>query len=475
MLGILLAAGRGTRMKNEKSKLLFDVNEQPLVMAPFEALFEICEKIVIVVGYRGAEVKESILQHAGHRYGAETVQAKCIFYTQEVQGGTGHAVKTAIQGMGKRITGFPETLVVNGDLPLLTRETIEDFVKRAREEQVESSCLTMPMRNPSGLGRILRDPLGTFQGIREEKDASADEKKIQEVNGGVYFFRSEFLAREVEELKSHNAQKEFYLTDLLGTMTSKFRRTSALMAKKPRDLLGVNTTFELAKVRRLAQQRLQKNLAEKFGVEFQDLGSAFISARAQFEGHAWIGPAVKISGNTKVGAGVVFEGCNSVTEARIDARAQILWGTVIENAQVGSETIVGPMARLRPGTVLGRKVKIGNFVETKKVRFGDESKASHLSYIGDADVGEGANLGAGTITCNFDGFQKHFTKIGKGAFVGSDTQLIAPVTVGDEAYVASGTSVTHDIPPGALAISRPEMIVKEGYARKLAEKRKGKI
>ncbi len=474
MLGILLAAGRGSRMKNEKSKLLFEVNGRPLVMAPFDAVFEVCEKIVVVVGYRGAEVKEAILHHASERYGAEIVQAKCLFYTQEVQGGTGHAVKIALGGIGKRILGYPETLVVNGDLPLLSKETIDHFMQRARAEKSESSCLTIPMRNPAGLGRILRDSLGDFEGIREEKDATEDERKIQEVNGGVYFFRSEFLSREIEELTTKNAQNEFYLTDLLGKAKSAFRRSSAIMAKRPKDLLGVNTTFELAKVRRMAQMRLQKSLAEKFGVEFQDLGSTYISSRVQFEGPAMLGPAVRIVGNTKIGVGVRLDGCNSITDSRIEAGAHIHWGTVMEGAQVGAQSAVGPLARLRPGTVLGKGVKIGNFVETKKAHFGDASKASHLSYIGDAEVGEGANLGAGTITCNFDGFQKHLTKIGKGAFIGSDTQLIAPVSVGDEAYVASGTSVTHDVPPGALAISRPEMVLKEGYARKLAEKRKGR-
>ena len=474
MLGILLAAGRGTRMKNSKSKLLFDVNERPLVMSPFDALFELCEKVVVVVGYQGSEVKETVLQHANERFGSETVLSKCLFYIQEVQGGTGHAVKTALDNLGKKITAFPETLVVNGDLPLMTAETLKDFLDRSRSEKVQSSCLSVPMRNPVGLGRIIRDSMGGFEGIREEKDASVEERRIQEVNGGVYFFQTSFLESEIKKLKDNNAQKELYLTDLLGKPVSSVRRTAALMAKRPRDLLGVNTTFELARVRRLAQQRLQKTLAEDFGVEFFDSTTAFVSARARFEGHAIVGPSVKVSGTTVIGVGVLLEGCNFIKDSKIENGAKIYWGSVLEDTVVGESSQVGPLARLRPGTVLGKKVKIGNFVETKKARFGDGAKASHLSYIGDADIGSEANLGAGTITCNYDGFQKHPTKVGNRAFIGSDTQLIAPVTVGDDAYVASGTAVTQDVPAGALAISRPDMVVKEGYARKMAEKRKNK-
>jgi bifunctional UDP-N-acetylglucosamine pyrophosphorylase/glucosamine-1-phosphate N-acetyltransferase len=474
MLGILLAAGRGTRMKNPKSKLLFEVNERPMVMTPFDALFEICEKLIVVVGYQGSEVKETILQHAAERFGSEAVMSKCLFYTQEVQGGTGHAVKTALDNLGKKISSYPETLVVNGDLPLMTQETLADFLLRSRQEFAQSSCLTFPLKVPTGMGRIVRDSLGGFEAIKEEKDASPDERRIQEVNGGVYFFQSPFLENEIKKLKDNNAQKELYLTDLLGKTRDSVRRTSALMAKRPRDLLGVNTTFELARVRRLAQQRLQKELAESFGVEFFDSTTAFVSARAKFEGHVVIGPSVKISGATRVGTGVVFEGCNFVKDSKIENGAKILWGSVLEDAQVGEASQVGPLARLRPGTVLGKKVKIGNFVETKKARFGDGAKASHLSYIGDAEIGSEANLGAGTITCNYDGFQKHPTKVGNRAFIGSDTQLIAPVTVGDDAYVASGTAVTQDVPAGAMAISRPDMVVKEGYARKIAEKRKNK-
>jgi bifunctional UDP-N-acetylglucosamine pyrophosphorylase/glucosamine-1-phosphate N-acetyltransferase len=471
MLGILLAAGRGTRMKNEKPKVLFDVNDEPLCFGPFKALFESCDKVVVVIGYRGAQVKDALLARANEVFGDRFVSAKTLFYTQEPPSGTGDAVRTALAGLGKSVASSGNVLVVNGDLPLVRKATLDKLVKNAQENKLQSLCLTTRVKNPAGLGRILRDEKGLFTGIREEKDASPEEKRINEINGGVYYFEIDYLLRHVDKLESGNKQNEFYLTDLLGNREHRAaERSEALLLRQPWDLLGVNTTYELAAVRKLAQARLQKHLCEEFGIEFMEPVSTLISARTTFQGPCEIGPNTVIKGKSTIGKDVRIEGNSFIDDSKVGDGAKILWSSVLRQAVVGPEASVGPMAHLRPGSEIGREVRIGNFVELKKTKMGDRSKASHLSYLGDAEVGSDSNIGCGTITCNYDGVQKHPTKIGSGAFIGSDTQLIAPIVIGDQAYIGSGTTVTMDVPSGALALSRPEMVIKPDYAKRLAEK-----
>jgi len=471
MLGILLAAGRGTRMKSARPKVLFEINDEPLCFAAFRALFEVCDRVIVVVGYRGADVRETLLKRAHEAFGEEAVKAKVLFYTQEEQKGTGHAVRTALEGLGKGIGSYEATIVLNGDLPLIREDTLRPLLEEFTTKNCDALCLSFETPEPEGFGRILRDDKGIFLGIREEKDASETEKKIREVNGGVYCFRNTVLGPALSELKTDNKQGEFYLTDLLGSRKQPSLKTVALLTESAEDLLGVNTTFELSDLRTRSQRRLKKNLCERYGVDFINIDSSFVSARAIFQGPCRVGPACSIIGTSVIGEDVNLEGHVLVKNSRIAKGAQIYWSTVIDESSVGERSKVGPMAHLRMSTSLGDDVKIGNFVEIKKTTFDRGAKASHLSYIGDAEVGEESNIGAGTITCNYDGFNKFKTKIGKRAFIGSDSQLVAPITIGDDAYVGSGTTVTEDVPSGALAISRPDMVVKEGYAKKLADKR----
>jgi bifunctional UDP-N-acetylglucosamine pyrophosphorylase/glucosamine-1-phosphate N-acetyltransferase len=458
-------------MKSAKPKVLFEINDEPLCFAPFRALFEVCDRVVVVVGYRGAEVRENLLKRANEAFGEEAVKAKVLFYTQEEQKGTGHAVRTAIDGLGKSIGSYDATIVLNGDLPLVRESTLRPMVDAFRDGKLDSICLSFDAEDPTGLGRILRDKEGAFVGIREEKDCSESERRIREVNGGVYCFRNTVLAPSLSELKTDNKQGEFYLTDLLGSAKQPTLKSAAIVTEAAEDLLGVNNTFELGEMRTRAQRRLKRDLCERYGIDFVNIDSSFVSARATFQGPCRIGPGCSVLGNSFVGEDVDLEGHVLIKNARVLKGAKILWSTVIEDSTVGDRSKVGPMAHLRPGTQLGEDVKIGNFVETKKTVFAKGAKASHLSYLGDADIGEESNIGAGTITCNYDGFNKSKTTIGKRAFIGSDSQLVAPVTIGDDAYVGSGTTVTEDVPNGALAISRPDMVVKEGYAQKLAAKR----
>ena len=472
MIGILLAAGRGTRMKSETPKVLFDVNDQPLCFQPFRTLFELCDKVVVVVGYRGEVVKEAILLRARELFTPEQIQTKIVFVTQQEQRGTGYAVRTALGALGKSLRSETEVVILNGDLPLIRLATLQKLVKYARTEKLNSACLSARVRDPKGLGRIVRDDRGVFTVIREEKDANVDERKIREINGGVYYFQANLLAEAIDGLKSDNAQNELYLTDLLGNSKGHAFRSEAVCLRQSWDLLGVNTTYELASVRFIAQARLQRRLCEDFGLDLLDPATAFISERASFGNGVRLGPSTVIKGPSRLGNGVSVEGSSVIENSSIEENTKVPWGCVIRDSKIGRHASVGPWSHLRPESILEDDVKIGNFVELKKTRMHKGSKASHLSYLGDADVGEEANIGCGTITCNFDGFNKHQTKIGKKAFIGSDTQLVAPVSVGDNAYVAAGTTLVQDVPAGALALGRPQLVIKEGYAEKLNQRRK---
>lgn len=466
MIGILLAAGRGTRMKSEQPKVLFSVNGEPLAWAPLQVLLSLCDRVVVVVGYKAADVESALMECGSRAIGRDAFAAKVKFVLQDPPRGTGDAVARAMKSLTK-LGENEEIVVLNGDLPLIRKVVLERFVKGSQELRLDSACLSVRTSNPQGLGRILRDETGIFRAIREEKDATPEERRIREINSGVYYFKAALLSEGVASLKTDNKQGEFYLTDLLGNPAKGRRRSEAIPSKSYWDLLGVNTTFELSTVRKMAQRRLQKGVCENYGVDLLDPETTFISARTEFKGSAVIGPMTCLQGECTFEPGVRIEGNCLLENVKLEAGAVILWGSVLRNATVGAKAQVGPMTHVRPDTKIGAGAKVGNFVELKKAQLGAGAKVSHLTYLGDAKVGEEANIGCGTITCNYDGFSKHETVIGARAFVGSDSQLIAPVTVGEGAYVGSGTTVTRDVPAGALALSRAEFVVKEGYADRL--------
>lgn len=470
MIGIILAAGMGTRMKREEAKVLVDLNGEILCLPSILSMLEVCEKVLIVIGYRGIHVKEAITQSIQHRLG-DSQLSKIQFVTQETQKGTGHALQIACEKINLSQQN-DEVIVCNGDVGLMRASSIRELVEVSRSAGVQSSCASMILSNPAGLGRIRRDTQGNFLSIREEKDANHEEKKIQEVNGGLYYFKTSLLSEKLKSLNSQNAQGEFYITDLLGS--DKLIQSKAHLLSSPQDLLGANDFWELAELRRISKERFYKELATQKGVDFIDPNTTYISKSVKIEGKCTIGPMTVIQGNSMIHEGVVIDGNVYLNHVHISKGAKIRWGVVADGAVIGSECKVGPMAHLRPSTILEEKVSIGNFVELKKTTMGRGSKANHLTYLGDTEVGEGSNIGCGTITCNYDGFLKHKTKIGKNAFIGSDTQLVAPVEVGDGAYVASGTTVTEDVPSGALAIARNQLTIKEGYAEKLSKKIKTK-
>lgn len=470
MIGILLAAGRGTRMKSEDPKVLFPICGEAMAAAPLRALGDLCSKIVIVVGYQAERVEKTLREIFEREFGSEIATQKLLFVLQKEQRGTGHAVNVAIDALKASSVDESATVVVlNGDLPLVRAPLLKKMTHEFETRKLQSLCLSSMVMDPTGLGRVVRDARGVLENICEEADAKADIKAIKEVNSGVYAFQFGFLKTALSTLSSANEQNEFYLTDLLGIRKDAKRRTDAMLmaGEDVEDLIGANSTWELARADVIAQARWKRALAESFGVLFMNADSTYVERSARFTGSATVGPGTYIGAQSEIGRGVVLEGNVRVVKSNIDAGAVIKWGSVIDESYVGPRCSVGPMAHLRPETELKEDVKIGNFVELKKTTMRKGAKASHLSYLGDAEIGENSNIGCGTITCNYDGFAKHKTVIGKDVFVGSDSQLVAPVTIGDGAYVASGTTVTKNVPKDALAIARAELKLKLEYAPRL--------
>lgn len=319
-------------------------------------------------------------------------------------------------------------------------------------------------------GRIVRDESGAVERIVEAKDASEEEKRIGEVNAGIYVFEAEHLFENLRKLSNANAQGEYYLTDLLSMLRSAGHSVGALVVDDPIEALGVNSRGELAQVEGEIQRRVVERLMSE-GVTFRNPSTVVIDSTVTIGADSVVYPYVTLEGTTRIGEGCVIEPGSHLVNVSVGDDVHIKTGTVAEDATIDDEATVGPYAHLRPGTRLGARVKVGNFVETKKATFGDGAKASHLSYIGDAEVGADVNIGAGTITCNYDGVRKHKTILEDGVFIGSDTQLVAPVKVGRGAYVGAGSTITKDVPPDALALSRTPQRNVEGWVVKKKQER----
>ncbi|AKU92142.1 N-acetylglucosamine-1-phosphate uridyltransferase [Vulgatibacter incomptus] len=447
---IILAAGKGTRMKSGLAKALHEANGKPLAWYPIQRALELgCDPVVVVVGHQGDEVRRQL---AAHFPGAPL-----RFAVQEEQLGTGHAVlcaRRALAGHKGRIT------ILYGDVPLLERPTLEKLIAAGKGHLV--AFLTMNPSDPTGYGRVIRGLDGKVRAIVEEKDATPDERQVREANGGLYDCDARFLWKALAKVDSGNAQREFYLTDLVAAAAR--AGDPAVAVPTPVDeLQGVNDRVELAE----AGRRLRRRVAEghmRAGVGIVDPDAVYLENEAELAPGATIEPNVWIAGRSSVGAGSVIGFGSVLVDSTVGEGVVVKPYSVLEGAVVGDRAIVGPFARLRPGTELGAEVHIGNFVETKKTTMGRGSKANHLAYLGDAMIGERCNVGAGTITCNYDGVNKLPTILGDDVFIGSDTQLVAPVTIGDGAYVGAGATVTADVPAGALALSRAPQVVKEGWA-----------
>ena len=456
---IILAAGLGTRMKSAKIKILHSAAGRPIIDYVLDVASEICERPpVLVVGHQRDAVRESVGDRA--RYAV-----------QEQQLGTGHAVMQAAEVL--KDSNGANVLILSGDVPLTRAETLRKLIEQHANEKNALTLMTMKLDDPAMYGRIVRDTGGAVLRIVEAKDASADEKKIDEVNAGIYVFNANDLFTNLQNLSTNNAQGEYYLTDLIAMLRNSGKRVGAMIVGDPMEAVGVNSRSDLAVVEAEIQRRVVAKLMAD-GVTFRNPNTVVIDSTVTIGADTVVYPYVTLEGLTKIGEGCVVEPSVHLVNVTVGDDVHLKTGTVAEEATIEDEAIVGPYANLRPGTHLGKHVKVGNFVETKKAVFGEGAKASHLSYIGDAEIGADVNIGAGTITCNYDGVNKHKTTIEDGVFIGSDTQLVAPVRVGKGAYVGAGSTITKDVPPDSLALSRTPQRIIEGWAIKRRDELKKK-
>ena len=448
-LALILAAGEGTRMKSATPKVAHKILGEPMVELVVVAAREAgCERVIAVTGH-GADVVESLLDE-----GVETVR-------QCEQLGTGHAVMCAREAVG----AFSGSLVLlSGDTPLMTHETISGLVAMRESSGAALTVLTAHLNDPAGYGRIVRDSDGSLAQIVEHKDLSADQQSIDEVNTGTYCFDAEVLFAHLDRLSTDNAQQEYYLTDMVSVFRSEGLTVTAMSTDDPLETLGVNSRVQLADATKVMQHRIneQHMLA---GVTMIDPALTWIGPGVEIGRDVVIEPMTFLMGDTKIGEGATIGPSTRITDSVV-GRDALVDSSVVLSAQIGDKANVGPVAYLRPGTKLGVGAKAGASVEIKNSTVGDGSKVPHLSYIGDAQIGTGVNVGAGTITCNYDGKNKYGTVIEDGAFIGSDTMLIAPVRVGSGSVTGAASAIAHDVPEGALGIERSEQRNIDGWAKK---------
>jgi len=450
---IVLAAGKGTRMKSQLPKVLHPLCGRPLVDYPVQAAFEAGADQVVVVTSGQPELTAALEA----RYGKDRISVA----VQDPPRGTGDAVRA---GLGA--VKHPRTLILYGDTPLLRAQDLTGLIAALDVPGQELAILTALLEVPFGYGRVLRDAAGAVIEVREERDLQSDaERAIREVNAGMYAADTEKLRTAVAQLQPNNAQGEYYLTDIVASL-AKISRVAPVLGEAEA-LLGVNDRADLGRAEELLFAR-HREQHRKAGVTIH--GDARIDSGIEIAADVELGAGVSLRGKTKIGAGTRVDVGSVLVDALIGEDVEIKPYCVISQSSVGDRAQLGPFAHLRPESEIEAEAHIGNFVETKKTRVRRGAKANHLAYLGDADVGERANIGAGTIVCNYDGFVKRQTTIGEGAFIGSDSQLIAPVVIGKNAYVGTGSTITEDVPEDALAIGRARQVNKLGYASKLREK-----
>ncbi|XXU92475.1 bifunctional UDP-N-acetylglucosamine diphosphorylase/glucosamine-1-phosphate N-acetyltransferase GlmU [Sorangium sp. So ce1153] len=453
---VILAAGQGTRMKSARPKVLHELCGRPMLHYVVDAALAAGASDVVVVVGHGRDEVSAALDKAFSAHGKSVRTA-----LQPEQRGTGDAVRCA---MPQLKPSTEAVLILCGDTPLLDPGQLTQLLDAlAGAGDAPMALLTAQVTDPTGYGRMLRDGSGRVIGIREHKDASPEERAITEVNPGVYLARSAFLERALAGLTTDNAQGELYLTDIVA-QAAKVGGAAAVVARDAGSLVGINDRAQLAAAEEVLYGRIADRL-RKGGVTIRT--SARVDAGVVVEADAVIEHAVVLRGQTRVGAGARIDVGSVLTDVVVEAGASVKPYTVASQSSIGAGAQIGPFSHLRPDSQIEADAHIGNFVETKKTVVRKGAKANHLAYLGDGDIGEGANVGAGTIFCNYDGFRKHRTEIGPGAFIGSDSQIVAPVKIGAGAYVATGTTVTRDVPEDALAIGRVKQENKEGYAAKL--------
>lgn len=454
LLAIVLAAGQGTRMRSKLPKVLHKVLGKPMLQHVLDACSGAgIEKNVVVLGHKAEVVEQKLDQN---------VQ---VVYQRE-QLGTGHAVMQA-KGI---LDGFMgNVLVLCGDTPLLTKETLIQLINHQQEKGAKATILTAQLDNPTGYGRIIRSSAGNVLKIVEEKDADELEKKVAEINTGAYCFDAKLLNSLLGQLTTANAQNEYYLTDVIKLLVQQNELVEGLVIKDPEEASGINNRMQLARAEQVMRQRkLEELMAE--GVTIIDPVTTYVEAQVSVGMDTVIYPMTFLEGQTVIGENCVIGPGTRIIDAKLANNIIVNNSNVLES-EIADNCNIGPYAYIRPGTILLEDVKVGDFVEIKKSIIGKGSKIPHLSYVGDAEVGTAVNIGAGTITCNYDGFNKYKTIIEDGAFVGSNTNLVAPVTIGAGAITGAGSTITHDVPENSLAVERAKQRNIEGWARKFRIKK----
>lgn len=446
LAAVILAAGKGTRMKSGLPKVMHKICGQPMVSYILKAAKGAgIERIIMVVGYQGEPV-------------AQAFQAEAEIVYQEPQLGTAHALLQT-EGVLADFCGY--LLVMSGDTPLISAPTLRDFLREHRRSGSVATILTASLEDPAGYGRIVRDSSGKVVKIIEQKEATAEEHLIKEVNTGIYCFSLPGLFANLHQIKADNAQKEYYLTDLIALYVKNNQPVATFQAVRPVEILGVNDRRQLAEAESCLRRRKTDELMLS-GVTVIDPGSTFIEQEVIVGQDSVIYPFTFLEGNCLIGQNCAIGPGAYLKNVRVGENVAIINSVIVESV-LEDGCNIGPFAYIRPGSHLKRKVKIGNFVELKKTLVGENSKVPHLSYLGDTTVGTDVNVGAGTITCNYDGIRKWPTQIGDGAFIGSNTNLVAPVEVGEGAVIGAGSTITKDVPPGVLCVARGRQRVVERW------------
>jgi bifunctional UDP-N-acetylglucosamine pyrophosphorylase / glucosamine-1-phosphate N-acetyltransferase len=448
----IMAAGKGTRLKSQIPKVLHEVGGKPLL------------EHVIRAATRVVPTKDAfaIVGHEAARVRAAVEQTQINFVLQSEQRGTGHALMVARDALA----GYDHVIVLSGDAPMITVATIESLRDFHLKQRAAMTLLSAELENPTGYGRVLHKKAGSpeVRAIVEEKAASSAQKQLREINSGFYVFHVKELYGNIGTLSTDNPHSEYYLTDMAEALRKIGKRVVVWQTPTPNEVLGGNTRAELADIdQQMRGAKCRQLMAE--GVTIFYPATCVIDADVQIAPDTVIEPYVQLLGSTKIGTGCRVRSYCVIRDSEIGDNVMVRPGCVMEKAKIGSGAIIGPYSHLRPESEIADGAHVGNFVETKKIKLGKGSKANHLTYLGDSEIGAGVNIGAGTITCNYDGFHKHKTVIDDGVFIGSDSTLVAPVRIGKRAYVGAASCITDDVPEDSLAIGRGRQVVKEGWAR----------
>ena len=454
---VILAAGLGTRMKSKRAKVLHRAGGLSLIEHVVQAAGAIApsSNATVVVGHQADQVR-TLLAPAGVR-----------FVEQTEQKGTGHALLACRAALASE-PGL--VVVLYGDCPLLSPATLTELVRRQEASEAAGTLITTRLTDPTGYGRIVFGENGTVRAIVEHKAATPAQLSIPFINSGIYCFRAELLWKHLVEIRPDNPAHEYYLTDIVEILGRAGHTVAAMEVENSAELLGINTRVELAEVDKIFRQRKVHELMLA-GVTIEKPETVTIDSSVRIGEDSIVGPFAQILGRTEIGEDCRIGSCSIVENSTLASNVQIASFTSVVDSRIESGAIVGPFARLRQGNHVGKGAHIGNFVELKNTRLGAGAKANHLAYLGDSDIGDKTNIGAGTITCNYDGVSKHKTQIGKDTFVGSNSTLVAPLEIGDGSYIGAGSVITQAVPPDALALGRARQVNKEGWAAKRKKKK----